>query len=198
MREYWDKKHTDNDKWYLTGTSLAKYISIFGIPAKRFGTVVEIGVGLGYATKGLSDKCEKVYAVDISEVALDRVKDFTTPIRSDRMSEIPSNCADIVVCHLVAQHNLDVTLETLISEAIRVLRPKDGTFYLQFADSMQDKDEREALSDEKKMQEGFMFRSLETVDRMVRDCGGRITTTMRQNFSKYSILWHIVHIRKDK
>ena len=152
-------------------------------------------MGLGHATKALCGISEKVYAVDISSVALKRVAGKAIAIKSSKMSNIPSACADAIICHLVAQHMLDATLDNQIREAIRILKP-DGVFYLQFAESMQEADERETFSDETKMQEGFMFRSLATVAHMVMEHGGKITQEGTVNIRKHFIRWHIVHICK--
>jgi SAM-dependent methyltransferase len=97
--------------------------------------VLEIGVGYGFVTKGLYDNGIKVSAVDISEVGLERVKNYCENVYIvDEINKLPSDYFDIIICNNVIQHVPTLILLDELKEFMRSLK-KDGIFAIQFISS---------------------------------------------------------------
>jgi 2-polyprenyl-3-methyl-5-hydroxy-6-metoxy-1,4-benzoquinol methylase len=83
IQDFWELNHQqkiENYKFWLTGSlgpEVWRYLSIEDriLPGK---IVLNIGVGLGHCTKALAKRGCIVHALDISENALEKVRDVVT------------------------------------------------------------------------------------------------------------------------
>jgi len=189
--QWWDGHHTTNDKQYLTGTTLAQYTEIFEVSelvekGKRF---LEIGVGKGFAIRDLVALGKEVEALDISQVALDKVskiaKTHITP------TTLPSNSFDVIIMHLVAQHVNTATLTKLLKHAIRSLN-YGGVLLLQTADVVDYKDRPQT---DKYQCEGGVLYSDEVLRNIVKGCKGRVARKLDGKIYD-TVTWHLYHIGK--
>lgn len=134
IKTFWDNSHSRKILSDLSGCQYDETIDFLKVrnyisPGKH---VLEIGVGLGYVTKGLYESGAIVSALDISEIALDCVKGFCEHLFLVSDSDkLPSNYFDVVVCHNVIQH---VPTYLLIKELEHIMRSlkTSGVFALEF------------------------------------------------------------------
>ena len=89
----------------------------------------------GYVTKGLFDSGLVVTALDISEEALNRVKDWCGRVFDTKdMAKLPSNYFDVIICNNVIQHIPTTDLIAEIYEVLRSLK-SSGVFAVEFVSS---------------------------------------------------------------
>ena len=128
---FWDDKHSNNDQWWLTGTLIEQlyHYHLLSYDYLKNKKILEIGVGLGTCTIELNKLSETVFCSDVSEIALERVKSFSTDqFLSKDLKEIPP--VDVAICHLVFQHCTDIEVERIINE---INLTDGGIFSFQFA-----------------------------------------------------------------
>lgn len=128
---FWEEKHSIDDNWWLTGTSIGNLLHYHEL-AEDYLTdkkILEIGVGLGTCTKELNKLGKELFCCDVAESALERIKEYSTKqfISSD-LNLIPP--VDVAICHLVFQHCTDLEIERIIND---VNLTNDGIFSFQFA-----------------------------------------------------------------
>ena len=133
LAKWWDKTHEGKDIMWTTDTSgegVWKNLKVKDL-IKTSKTVLDIGVGLGRGTKDLYNEGLEVHGLDISIVALNKVKPFTKNqyLPTD---ELPKNYFDLAISHLVAQHMCDEDLLEQMKKVILSLKPS-GIFAMQFA-----------------------------------------------------------------
>ena len=137
IQNYWNDVHRQKHVGALSGCTYSKTIEFLELDKilKKGNRVLEIGVGLGYVTEGLKENGMIVSALDISQEALDRVKDLceNTYLTTD-MDSLPSNYFDIIICLNVIQHIPTYILKPELEQIIRSLKPK-GVFALEFVSS---------------------------------------------------------------
>jgi len=136
-RKFWDNEHrienVDNlsgsqYKTQIEGLKLTEYIN-------KGCTVMEVGVGLGYVTKGLYEAGAKVTAVDLSDIALKKVSKYCEMIYTiDHLYYLPSNYFDVIICANVVQHIPTIQLIGELKEFMRALKP-GGVFAIEFVSS---------------------------------------------------------------
>lgn len=132
--EWWNEQHRNKNRHYLTGTSTDKYVEFLGIDLSGKKKILEIGVGLGIATKELAAMGHEVTGWDISEVALANAAEWLTEsYRPHEYHKCKSNKFDLAICYLVAQHMNDNDLSELLHQVCRVLK-STGMLAIQFAD----------------------------------------------------------------
>lgn len=113
-QDFWDKQHTMSNQTWLTGSTLDAYQRFFQINDDLTKLrILEIGVGLGRASRALSQVAREFYCADISKAALDKLADCTDHryLTAD-IKSAPQ--ADLVICHLVMVHCQD-------HEVVRIL-----------------------------------------------------------------------------
>jgi 2-polyprenyl-3-methyl-5-hydroxy-6-metoxy-1,4-benzoquinol methylase len=120
---FWNEKHKKTVKYWLTGTKLKKLWDWHELECPIGQTTMEIGVGMGHLVKTMAASKNKVYAVDISQVALDKLAEITeNRYLTKDMDSIPDSTMDFIVCHLVLCHCDTPMVEYLIKQAIRTLK----------------------------------------------------------------------------
>jgi len=133
IKQFWEQQHQDRNQALLSGCGMQETIEFLKLddiiqPGMR---VLEVGIGQGYVTRGLAAH-HLISAVDISELALDSVRDICENIWLDtEIENLPSDYFDIIICHNVAQHVPTSDLERLLQHLIRSLRPQ-GVFALEY------------------------------------------------------------------
>ena len=94
------------------------------------GLCLDLGCGIGQFTKKLMEYGYDVVSADISNIALNKVKEFNNNIINvDMRKELPfdNNKFDIVFANLSIHYFSDIETKKLISEVQRILK-KDGLF----------------------------------------------------------------------
>lgn len=121
--EYWKEhinKKLEIDMW------IDDYKNYF----KNSGKCLELGCGVGQYSKRLMEYGYKVTSTDISEIAIEKVKEFNNDTKIVDMSEklpFEDDSYDIVFASLSIHYFDDKTTKELISEIKRILK-KDGLF----------------------------------------------------------------------
>jgi Rps23 Pro-64 3,4-dihydroxylase Tpa1-like proline 4-hydroxylase/SAM-dependent methyltransferase len=132
--------------------------------------ILDLGIGLGYLTEYLS-KNNKVISVDISDVALEKVKEFAyKTYNSSELSKIEP--VDLAICNLVFQHCDDEEIERIIRE---IQLKDDGIFSFQFAFLRENEEPNDFVKELIKNKTHY-FRSLEKIKEFVNKCGKKIVS----------------------
>ena len=127
-QDFWEDNHNKNDNYWLTGSLAEEIFNTHELKDVVNKKVLEIGIGLGYFTKELFLLNNQVYACDISQNALNRVRDFSKTYLTQELKIVEP--VDLAICHLVFQHCDDTEIERIIND---VNLTQDGVFTFQFA-----------------------------------------------------------------
>ena len=205
VKNFWEKAHNENISLWLTGSGFNevwKYLNILNLLSPN-NNILNIGVGLGGETRELIKRNVIIDVLDISETALERVKNITrNQYLSSNINNLPINEYDIVVSHLVTQHMDNNGLNEQIKYVLRSLK-SEGVFAMQFAFIDNDQDTLiklgkvyHHLSDVDVQLKGFMFRTLSEMNKIVEDNGGHISwISEERKFDKTPIKWYYIHIK---
>jgi len=192
IKNWWETQHelfnTGGEIEFITSSALGSYFDFFKCEElyNNAESVLEIGVGTGRALKEMTNK--KLYATDISDKALDRVKDIAETCHTEELKE---NVIDLAICNLVAQHISNETLSNILKYAIASLKI-NGTLVLQHADALGDNEYSLKL-----ILEGGMLKDKETVKKIVEENNGVITFEVpRRYFNDNTVWWDGIHIRR--
>jgi SAM-dependent methyltransferase len=208
IKEFWENAHKNDEELWLTGSYLNQIWPLFQITDKlKPGIkVLNIGVGLGRDTQELHTKKTIVDVLDISQIALDRVKSITRrQFLSSNLKDLPINEYDIAVSHLVTQHMNDTDLVEQIQYVLRSLKP-DGIFAMQFAFIDDTPENREHLNrvyydviNVPTNQKGHMFRTLLEMKNIVEiKCEGKISWISDvRTYPNNPIKWYYIHIKQN-
>ena len=190
-KEFWQEKHKRQHALWLTGSYLGKLCQIHSVYAPKDKVVLEVGVGLGRATRELAVDNE-VYAVDISQVALDNLgNDVEKKFLSADMCDIPDNTVDWAICHLVFQHCVNDAIEFILKQTIRILKP-GGLFILQSGDSKKPVGANVARTAKREL----IWHSPDEIKQAITDAGGEV---LREQLSQRTvdIYWQLLHVTKS-
>jgi ubiquinone/menaquinone biosynthesis C-methylase UbiE len=197
IKDFWEEKHKQEDIIYLSGVRGPMTLERLHVPNNLKGLkVLEVGVGLGHCTKYLHEHAGDLNCLDISEVALDRVKSFCTmKFLSTQLDQLPDNCYDIAISHLVAQHMNDVDLQEQLLHVIRSLNNK-GTFAMQYCFPI---DGGVPMESEPAEKSGTVYRPVERMYRIIEKANGTIAAGFINNlFPRYKMGHAVVHIQKKE
>lgn len=195
IKDFWEEKHKNKDKLFLTGSDLKNVLNDLLITQEEINNknILNIGIGTGQCTKELSH-ISKVSALDISQTALDNVKGFCKNIYND-CEKLHDNYYDYALSHLVVQHTNNTELEKQIKNVLRSLK-YDGLFVIQIAYSLDNiiPDDNES---ELRQQWGSVVRNKEMIESIISLSGGKIKLyKYTKTFEKYNSGWIIIHINK--
>lgn len=128
---FWDQQHTVSNQTWLTGSTVDAYLGFFDLTRDDLTNqkILEIGVGLGRASRELAELAKEFYCADISQVALDKLSDSVAQrFLTKDLHQVPE--VDLVICHLVTVHCVD-------AEVIRILDAialsENGRIFMQFS-----------------------------------------------------------------
>ena len=197
IKEWWEKAHREkNEEWLSgnTGKTIWEFLNIVDL-IQSSKTILNIGVGLGYDTKELYDRKVNVQALDISEIALERVKNYIVAgYLSTQLGDIPSGKFDLAISYLVVQHINEKDLLEQMSVIIRSLKP-DGIFAMQFATGT-DKGYKKRENLDAQMRGGVCW-TLEEMKQLVERANGKIVWASNPKFwYKYKCKWYAIHIKR--
>ena len=94
------------------------------------GNCLDLGCGIGQYSKWFMENGYEVVSADISNIALEKVKEYNkNVVNVDMREKLPfkDNCFDIVFANLSIHYFSDSITKNLISEIKRILK-KDGLF----------------------------------------------------------------------
>jgi LmbE family N-acetylglucosaminyl deacetylase/2-polyprenyl-3-methyl-5-hydroxy-6-metoxy-1,4-benzoquinol methylase len=110
-------------------------LTIGSLPKNRYATALEIGCSIGVLTEALADRCDTLYAVDVSPVAVDRARkrlagrSNVLVAQADLSADFPTGPFDLVVLSEVGYHLGTADLERLF-DRIEANLTADGTLLL--------------------------------------------------------------------
>jgi SAM-dependent methyltransferase len=195
--QWWDRAHdTDHQQW-LTGSPGAEVwerLDVAGLLQPGVD-VLNIGVGLGRCTRELAALGCAVSALDISPVAVERVKDVATGYLASDLGSLPANRFDLALSHLVAQHMRDADLLDQIHHVVRSLKP-DGLFAMQYADHKFGvlPDQPQTLDMAKG---GSICRQEDQMAALVDQAGGKVVRSILRESHDCGIIWRVAHVRRS-
>ncbi len=197
MRQWWDHAHETSHEFWLSGSAASDVWERLTITDRIVpgAVVLNIGVGLGYCTRELQKSGCVVDVLDISPIAIARVRGV---IRHGwlpaQFKEFPENMFDLAISHLVTQHMVAADLAEQLDVVIRGLKPS-GLFAMQFSFPLNG--ETPADNEESgRVKSGGVFYTMDRMQSMVDRAGGRISWSKQiGTFPEYGSGWYGVHIR---
>jgi len=198
-KAFWERIHRENTRYWLTDSDPGSVYKLHNltkeilVPEKN---ILEIGVGTGRSIMHLKE-LHNVFAVDIAETALDRVKTYATIIQVYDKDKWPVNKINIALCHLVFQHCNDSVFRFIIERVLESLVP-DGFFSFQSADaddSKLDNHYRKSVNDNL-----MFFRQKNEIIDKIEELGGRVISISDDILhpNECDIVWNIFRIAKVK
>jgi len=130
-REFWEEQHRKANVLWLTHSNPLNVIRTHGLTISPDVRVLDIGVGSGGFARWCHRQGNKVVSCDISEKALDKVKDVADTVLIDDIGSI--GVVDLAVCHLVFQHCTD---EQILHILNNVRLSHRGLFSFQYANKV--------------------------------------------------------------
>lgn len=141
MRSTWDAAAASDDVDRYVGDPATVRDELDGFFGRlgadpRGGTCVEVGCGPGRMTALLAERFDRVIAVDVSPVMLERARGNVPAanvefelVSGDRLDSIDDRVADTIVCYLVLQHLPERRIVArYFAEFSRVLAPPGSAF----------------------------------------------------------------------
>jgi len=163
----------------------------------RGNHVLEIGVGLGYVTKGLHKNGLIVSGLDISSVALERVRNYCEQIFTvDELEKMPSNYFDLIICHNVVQH---VPTDLLIEELKHCIRSLklNGVFAIEFVSTDTVEDTWNAQYKYSGSGLPSFCRAPNYMNKLINECGGICELVVDNKCSIGDVKGcHVCHVRR--
>ena len=193
--EWWARAHTDGHAFWLSGTPTDEVWGRLGVEDRLVpgANVLDVGIGLGLCARDLAARGCVVSALDISQEAVDRVRDVATGYLDDEVDTLPDGAFDLATSHLVAQHMTDPDLLEQMRHVVRSLKPR-GVFAIQYAADEQGRVYDQA--DPHNVKTGSIRRSVEAFDALVRSVGGRTLRTLKRETHPCGTIWYVAHVAR--
>jgi len=198
IASFWDNCHTNDKIESLSGCQYDETIDFLKIRdyINSGSNVLEIGVGLGYVTKGLYDNKIKVSCLEVSSVGAGRVKDYCDQVYlTSELEKLPSDYFDVIICNNVVQH---VVTDLLIEELKYVIRSLKvgGVFAVEFVSTVgvEDTGVDPSFSE---IQNGGLCRTPEYLEKIINGFGGQCELVFT-NEVDFDIVQghHVFHVTK--
>ncbi len=171
MEDFWNNAHSKKLNYWINSSNSNDILNYHNFNQNISDKLIlDLGIGLGYLTEYLS-KNNKVISVDISDVALKKVKNiaYKTYNTSELLKIEP---VDLAICNLVFQHCDDEEIERIIRE---IQLKDDGIFSFQFAFLRENEEPNDFVKELIKNKTHY-FRSLEKIKEFVNKCGKKIVS----------------------
>lgn len=204
IKSYWDSINKVEHLGALSGCQYQETIDFLKVTdlLKKNDNVLEVGVGLGHVTKGFHENGYSISALDISQVALTRVREYCTQTYLvDDIDKLPTDYFNIIICHNGIQHIPTYLLKKELFHLIRSLTPQ-GVFAMEFISTNLTEDtgiDSEILDNLKwDANIGCYCRTPEYLEKMINECGGKceLVYDCRGDIAENITGCHIFHIRK--
>jgi cyclopropane fatty-acyl-phospholipid synthase-like methyltransferase len=204
IKKYWNSIHRINHLGALSGCEYQGTIDFLKVTdlLKRGDKVLEVGVGLGYVTKGFKDNGMDVSALDIAQEALDRVRDYCEGLYLvEELDKLPNDYFDIIICHNGIQHIPTHILENELLHIIRSLKIT-GIFAMEFisTDLIDDTGVDSEVMAKLRWDEniGCYCRTPEYLEKMINKCGGecKLVHDYHGNIAENITGCHIFHVKR--
>ena len=197
---FWNTCHSQNKTESLSGCQYDETISFLKLQnlIKPNISVLEVGVGLGYVTKGLYDNGVVVSCLEISDIGIDRVKKYCeNTYTPDDLEKIPSEYFDVILCNNVVQHMPTDKLIVELKHCIRSLKD-DGVFAIEFVSNDEVDDMGVDLTIDT-ITSGCCCRSICFLEKIINDLGGKCELVFT-NVVDFGVVkgHHVFHITKYK
>jgi len=189
--EFWDNNHKNkSDLWLSSSYTGEDILNLHSINKNISGLdILDLGIGVGNLTTFLSLK-NNVYACDISEVALDNVKNIAKTYNSKYLKNIEP--VDLAISNLVFQHCNDKEVERFINDIN--LKP-NGIFSFQFAFLRENEEPKQFVKNYIQKNTHF-FRPLATILDYVEKSNKKILSISEpiHHYGPENFSWYIVKI----
>jgi len=204
MKDFWEKSHKNSNIRFLSNSKMIDVWTNLNIIdlLKPNIKILNIGVGTGEETNKLFKHDVIIDVLDISEIALNKVKKITrNQYLESNIENLPINEYDIVVSHLVAQHMDDEDIDTQVKCVLRSLSP-NGIFAMQFAFIDDNVDNslnilEKMWSGKNNKERGLMCRTVSEMDSIIKKRDGYISWISEEiTFSSMPMKWYYIHIKK--
>lgn len=128
-KNFWNIQHETGKHW-IGNSPFQKVVEYHQLNLSNYKNkkILEIGVGSGDFIKNIKNFTDNTYAADISDIALEKLKNYAEIFSTDDLIKIPE--VDLAICHLVFQHCSDEEIERIINE---VQLSNEGIFSFQYA-----------------------------------------------------------------
>jgi SAM-dependent methyltransferase len=168
---FWNNAHSNELNYWINSSNSNDILNYHNFNQNISDKLIlDLGIGLGYLTEYLS-KNNKVISVDISDVALEKVKEFAyKTYNTSELSKIEP--VDLAICNLVFQHCDDEEVERIIRE---IQLKDDGIFSFQFAFLRENEEPNDFVKELIKNKTHY-FRSFEKIKEFVNKCGKKIVS----------------------
>jgi SAM-dependent methyltransferase len=114
-KDFWEVEHNANSGW-ITGTEFENLLKQFKLTTNNIQDkkVLEVGTGRGFCSREFSKYASELYCCDISESALDKVKNFAKhTYQTVDITQTPT--VDLAIAHLVFVHCTDDEMLRIIN-----------------------------------------------------------------------------------
>lgn len=195
IKDFWENKHKLKDVAALSGCLYEETVDFLRLNAYIVPRVkvLEVGVGLGYVTKGLHVNDTIVSALDLSEISLSRVKDYCERVyNTDSIEELPSDYFDVIICNNVVQHVVTSVLKDELRELVRSLKT-GGHFALEFVSNDNGTD-----PSIEQIKNGGICRTPEFLEQLINDVGGNCELVFDKKVDLGIVQGHhVFHVHKE-
>ena len=194
LGQWWDRAHkTDHQQW-LTGTPGPEAWERLDVEDRLTpgAEVLNIGVGLGRCTRDLARRGCKVSVLDISSIAIERVRDVAQGHLASDLRSLPDGRFDTALSHLVAQHMFDADLQLQIHHVLRSLKA-DGLLAIQYAILKFGVDPK-AKQIERDLKGGSICRTEEGFNALAERAGGKVLRTIERESHPCGLIWRVAHV----
>ncbi|MFN8005743.1 MAG: tetratricopeptide repeat protein [Terriglobia bacterium] len=200
IKSWWDHHHEADTVLWLTGSHGRQVWEPLKVlnRVRPGNLVLNIGVGLGYCTRDLVMQGAQVHVLDISEVALNRVRGIVKKCwLASQLNDLPAGTYDLAISHLVTQHMRNQDLTRQMMAVVQSLK-ENGVFAMQFAFPTNSPASDYRIDEsEASIRGGLVFRPFLAMEKIVKAAGGKIVWAKKLGIYE-PCGWYGVHIIKDE
>ncbi len=199
--QWWDACHAGRHPrtdFYLTGhqgPDVWGYLDVRQM-LEPGTAVLNIGVGQGHCTRNLAALGCVVSVLDISPLALGKVKDVVSAgYLARELDLLPDDSFDVALSFLVVQHMEHAALKAQLAAVFRALKPS-GLFALQYAFPLA-KDAPTIEDSPERCKVGGVVRRTEDMEKEAMEVGFAVRRSwVHSEYPQYGSGWRILHLEK--